>query len=325
MWQILVSALWTNKNQNRCKLKIVPLTRKGMVAAARDASYSDVSDRLVTDWVSLGLLDEPERTARGKGQGRGAFYEWPETQRDLFLTLLAQRPDAPSRAAMCAIPVGIWMYWGDEWIPLRQVRRALRTWWDRPGRIGWQRSLEAARLVVDTLAPAGTSRAAKSELRELVAGALENHVFPREAITESVRQLLDARSSDGAWGPYRTPPSEVVDGMWSMAVAIDRYQELTDGMFYEARSRLRPIMMSYAADWPTLSRQPGYGQSYEQPTWEFLINRSPPQLLAGLGLQLLAQEDRRSLGPVPIQNWTRPPDVLARLPISETNQQITGR
>ena len=40
--------------------------------------------------------------------------------------------------------------------------------------------------------------------------------------------------------------------MWSMPVAIYRYEGLTNGMFHEARLRLRPIMMSYAADWPKL-------------------------------------------------------------------------
>jgi hypothetical protein len=292
-----------------------------MVAVAKKAGFSKVSERLVTDWVTLGLLDEATRSRRGKGGGRGARYEWPESQRDLFVTLLGKRPEAKSRAAMCAIPVGIWMYWGDRWVPLRQVRIALRTWWDRPGRVGWKRTLGAARLVVDTFAPPGTSRAVKSDLRELIAGALENHCFPREEITIVVQSFLDAKSSDSRWGPFRQEASELVDGMWSMAVAIDRYDEITTGTFYEARSRLRSVAMSYVAEWPTLSRDPVYGHSFEQPTWSFFINHAPPQLLAGLGLQLLAKDDQRPLGPVALSRWEKPPEILARLPISETGTQ----
>ncbi len=205
-----------------------------METAAREAGFSDVSERLVTDWVSLGLLDQPHRTARGKGNGRGAFYEWSDIQRDLFHTLLLKRPEAKHRGALCAIPVGIWMYWErrvDTTPP--GAPRAKRTWWDRAGRVGWERSLEAARLVVDTFGPAGTTRAAKSRLRWLIAGALESHVFPREEVAASIGQFLGAMSSDGAWGPYRTPAAEVVDGMWSMTVAIERYEELTIGMFQE--------------------------------------------------------------------------------------------
>ncbi len=292
-----------------------------MVKEARDAGFSEVSDRLVTDWVTQGLLDQPERTARGKGQGRGALYQWPETQRDLFLTLLAKRPDAPSRAAMCSIPVGIWMYWGDEWIPLRQVRIALKTWWDRPSRFGWQRVLDTARLVVKTIAPPGTPRAVKSEFRELVAGALESQVFPRDELTESIQRLLNLRSRDGGWGPYRSPAAEVVDGMWSMVVAMQHYDEITDGMFREARARLRPIMLGYVAEWPTLSRDPVYGQSYEQPTWDFLINHSCPQLLIGLGLQVVAADAGRSLGPIEIARWDRLPDALRTLPVSAPTRE----
>jgi len=287
-----------------------------MVKAAREAGNSDVSERLVTDWVSLGLLDQPTRVSRGKGRGPGANYEWPESQRDLFLTLLAKRDEATSRAAMCAIPVGVWMYWGDDWIPLRQVRLALRTWWDRPGRSRWKRSADGARLVIDTIAPAGTPRAFKSEVRELITAALENDVFPREELTQALEQLLVNRSSDGRFGPARSTAAEIVDGMWSMAVATYNYDLITDGMFYEARSRLLPIMLSYINEWPTLSKDPVYGRSYEQPTWSFLINQSCPQLLAGLGLQLIAMNDQKPLGPIPMHHWGRLPNELRTLPVT---------
>jgi hypothetical protein len=273
-----------------------------MVAAAREAGLGAVSARLVTDWESKGLLDRPERKSHGKGGGRGAAYVWPDNQRDLFLTLLAKRSSVKSIAGLCVIPVGIWLYWGDDWVPLRQVKVALQTWWKRAGRTGWDDTLDSARLVVKTMAPPGTPRAITTELRELIAGALEEGVFPREAITELIQQLLDRGPGNGEYGRFSQRSNEIVDGMWSMVVAMQHYDEVTDGMFYEARARLKPIILNYARDWPELSLDPLYGKSFEHPTWEFLINRSCSQLLVGLGLQLHAIEDGRSLGPIEIGN-----------------------
>ena len=47
----------------------------------------------------------------------------PASQRNLFLTLLHHR-SGNGINSLARIPVGIWMYWGDEYVPLRQVRRA---------------------------------------------------------------------------------------------------------------------------------------------------------------------------------------------------------
>ena len=94
----------------------------------------------------------------------------------------------------------------------------------------------------------------------------------------------------------------MVDGMWSMVVAMERYDQVTNGMFIEARARLTPIILNYAQQWPLLSLDPVHGKTLEQPTWEFFINRSCSQLLIGLGLQFLAHDDGRSLGPVALGN-----------------------
>ena len=100
----------------------MPYDRVGLVKAATDAGYSRVSDRLVTDWVSKGLLDQPERQARGKGNGRGAKYEWADRQCELFLSLLMHRDEVTYVDSLASLPVSMWLYWGDEWVPLRQVK-----------------------------------------------------------------------------------------------------------------------------------------------------------------------------------------------------------
>src|SRR5689334_1712348 len=122
-----------------------------MVEQAADAGYR-VTERLVTDWANQGLLDHGERVPNPNG--RGAYYVWPDNQRDLFLTLLAKRPALKAVATLATIPVSIWLYWGDEWIGLPQVRRALDTW---VGEVAHPRSLVRTRAhaqsIVRSLAP----------------------------------------------------------------------------------------------------------------------------------------------------------------------------
>src|ERR1039458_9645654 len=67
-----------------------------MVAVARAAGYT-VKPRLITDWVSLGLLDKPDQ--RGRGRGKGKQYTWPPSQGRLLVTLLNKRAEGVGRTA----------------------------------------------------------------------------------------------------------------------------------------------------------------------------------------------------------------------------------
>jgi len=85
-----------------------------------------VGVRMIRDWTELGLLDYPQRLGAGKGHGsRQAMYS--ANQRNLFLTLLHHRPNNKIRS-LARIPVGIWTYWGDDYVPTSQARRAMNTW-----------------------------------------------------------------------------------------------------------------------------------------------------------------------------------------------------
>src|SRR5450759_5370395 len=111
-----------------------------MASAAVDGTVDDlladarrlghpVTARLITDWVARGLLDHPHRRSRGRGHGSTkAVYS--AHQRELFAVLLAHRAQAGRTSPLTAIPIAIWVYWGDHYVPLRQARRALATWLD---------------------------------------------------------------------------------------------------------------------------------------------------------------------------------------------------
>ena len=120
-----------------------------------------IKPRLIADWVAIGLLDKG--TARGRGKGKGKDYLWPENQAQLLLVLLNKRPEA-KRSTLCNLPVALWLIWGDAYVPLRQVRRALATWADGWGLVSGSRADRTARDVLDQF----DHPDAKSEDREAV-------------------------------------------------------------------------------------------------------------------------------------------------------------
>src|SRR5947207_3156341 len=97
-------------------------TLEQLVGAGMDAGFEPTT-RLAKDWASLGLLDHARR--RGRGRGKGVEGTWPESQKELFLLLLAKRPEVKRIATLCNVPVAIWLLWGDDFVPLRQARLAL--------------------------------------------------------------------------------------------------------------------------------------------------------------------------------------------------------
>ena len=100
-----------------------PGTIDDMVADAAAAGYP-ANVRLIRDWTQQGLLDSPRRRPAGKGHGSAAAL-YSASQRDLLLALLYHRP-GKSISSLARIPVAIWMYWGDEYVPVHQAHRALR-------------------------------------------------------------------------------------------------------------------------------------------------------------------------------------------------------
>lgn len=83
------------------------------------------TERLLTDWIELGLIGAPSRRALGRGKGSSGGT-WSQNQKDLFLTVWAKRADAPIRD-LCNIPVYLWVWWGEEHVALRQVKRSMAT------------------------------------------------------------------------------------------------------------------------------------------------------------------------------------------------------
>lgn len=100
-------------------------TSTDLVAEARARGF-EATPRLITDWVQLGLLARPHR--HGLGQGRGSLAGWAEPQFRLWLLLIEKRPTVKQVATLANLPVSLWLYFGDQYVELPQVKRALGTW-----------------------------------------------------------------------------------------------------------------------------------------------------------------------------------------------------
>lgn len=267
----------------------------------------------MTEWVQLGLLGSPARANR-KGK-RGAFYEWPDSQLDLFLTLLQKRGGEVKRTkALVVIPVGVWLYWGDEWVPVAQVRRALATSTDLFGPPGsWERAEANAKEAVRALQREGAAPAAVKALEDYLASGLYNSRLNADELRPLVADVLLFDPRTGGWGPFGWDVDDVVRWLRATVVAISRVSEVTDGSLVEARARLRGSLLQYAVEWRNLTGLPTYGKNFEEPTVEFLVSRSCRDLLGVLGARMIADEEGVSIPPAPTMEWRHPPFGLIRL------------
>ena len=288
--------------------------RADLVREAKAAGY-EVSERLVTDWSSLGLLDHPIRRSKGKGGGRGATYLYPTHQRDLFLSLLQHRGSGQGVARLTVIPVSVWLLWGDEFIGLPQVRRALSTW---AGGVPWERSAERAQQMakkaVRELAASGAEPEAKAALQTALADVVFNRHFDKEQISPLVRAVVDPKGTGRRHGPIGQSVEEVTESLGSLITGMTTFEHASNAAFIEARMRYRQTVASYTAEWPRLSSNPIVGTLFERPSLEFFVNRACRDLLTHLGLRQVATDTGRSLPPPELVRWTRPP---VGLPISD--------
>jgi hypothetical protein len=151
---------------------------ENLIRAANEAGF-DPTPRLVQDWVARGLLDRPER--HGRGRGKGVSATWSEEQRGLFCSLLDKRRSVNQVAPLCNIPVWTWLYFGDTYVSLRQVRRALNTWGEQ--KASWTTAKRTAQQV---LGDASHPRARFKDKQAFLEAAARMFLHPSRAFDEEV-------------------------------------------------------------------------------------------------------------------------------------------
>jgi len=151
----------------------------------REGFSVEVSDRLIADWTELGLLDRPVK--RGLGRGKGIVAGWPETQLQLWMVLVRKRREVTRIADLCNLPVALWMYFGEQYVPLRQVKLALSTWVGTHGKIGsWAEARASSRRFLDQLGDVHLKSRRRKQVIDLMANACYNG-FSKPEDVESFR------------------------------------------------------------------------------------------------------------------------------------------
>ncbi|MFJ8212594.1 hypothetical protein [Streptomyces sp. NPDC096033] len=130
-----------------------PGTADDLVRDAEALGVEQVSARMITDWVEVGLLAAPEfHKSTQHGRDPGVF---PAVQRRLFSELLQARKRSPLKRIPhhTLIPVVLFVWLTDDTVvPVGQARRALRTYAQTTGKTNRARRQENARRIVDQFA-----------------------------------------------------------------------------------------------------------------------------------------------------------------------------
>lgn len=207
---------------------------------------------------------------------------WPHEQVELAGVLLFHAKKGAKFADLANIPVMIWLWWGEPFVPFRQVPRALRTWVAEEGEPAHKHVRRTARELVRTIAHReGTGK------RRLV-NALVDLTYRPDADPEELRDLFD-----DVFDPDRTRKAR---GPVGARVSTDAYFALVRarietrarfGSFVEpeyraAKDLYRSSRIDYARAQPGYRKDPDLGHLYEAPDLNELANNACADFLMSL-------------------------------------------
>jgi hypothetical protein len=232
-------------------------------------------------WVTLGMLDSAK--AEGRGYGRGVLRTWPEGQVQLWQTLLRQRERGVVRPRVLAnVPVGLWLYWGEDYVPLRQVRRALETFAEVGSPAPRHDYRASARsLVRDFSAPTADHRAKEALLDALVdsakSGKLDDDTIERLAVAV----VGPEDRSQQADGP------RLAGMLIAQFAARTEFASFQDYHFRWARAFYLFASEDYSRTRSELAADPRFGHIHGSYDFEHALNRACHDVLFILGLSLV--------------------------------------
>ncbi len=258
-------------------------TRVQMVDIAASSGHH-ATERLLTDWQAAGLIDRPYK--KGLGRGRGIVALWPESQLRLWLLLLEKRRQTGQVPNLCNVPVGLWLYFGDDYASIRQVRKCMRTWSERYGSSrGHKLAKQTARQLLADLPIATASKNVRARLVSEMASALLRGIRQNEDRRTLREQMLGA--IDGHIHGYNKA-SAIVDLVLIRLVASHHltHSDVLDHIFQWARVWHLFGLRSYveALDSGKLPKMTGV--EFDQPDFNRLIPSACRDLMSAVGMAL---------------------------------------
>ncbi len=263
-----------------------------LVDGAREQGF-DVSARLIHDWVAKGLLDKPTR--RGLGQGKGTTALWPENQLKLLVSILKkQREGVRMIATLCNIPVSIWLWFGDSYVPVRQVRRALATYADTYRDSSRKKALFTANEILVQYGLDPRRKRVRQFREDLVLyaqrGRLDEDLKTR--ILQGFAELVPSQPSVGR---------EYLVLVEVKRAASDDIDSLSDEDFGIARARVGGGLISYMKEQPALAlRSDAWRINQQTPSLEWLFNNACLHLLTTLGMRAMQRRKLNEIGSAPM-------------------------
>ena len=229
-----------------------------MLRAAQAAGFSP-SARLLTDWVSLGLLDHATR--RGLGRGRGSQATWTKQQLNLFIALLEKRPTVAHIAPLCNIPVFLWLWFGDEFVQTRQARRALMSWGGANlHSSSWRAARAAAVNLAGQFAHPDADPQALERFITAIARATYGAPFDAEAVLAAFQEVFDPHGENRSIGPPQVTfrPEYFVALVKARLAALDalRTGTVVDHAFEWSRSEYQASRREYEQLIPRIAEDP---------------------------------------------------------------------
>ncbi len=272
----IVAAEWTDR----------PGTVDDLLMDAADRKFP-ATVRMIRDWVSLGLLDHPERRGRGAAHGSDKAV-WPWTQRNLFRLLIDKRPQVKGVMPLCNIPVAIWLWWGEPYVRTAQAQRVLATWAGKVGSISWPTARERARELADFLDDLDASRYQRERLIDALAKTARARRIHQD-LHDALHEVFDPAGEGRSYGSTRFPLTEEhllelieyrIKGLERAAgpAPLDELER--------ARLLYRDGIRSYAAERKQLLATPIRPQDntmWDEPTWEHLVNHACYHVSVTLG------------------------------------------
>ncbi len=278
-----------------------PGTINDLVSDAAAAGHK-ITTRLIRDWTEHGLLDKPQKRPAGKGHGSvPALY--PANQRNLLLTLLHHRP-GNNISSLARIPVAIWVYWGAEWVPLRQARRALmrylgdpasRTYAQDARRATKDRARAVAQAILGQLDNPAATPQARRELLATVTDAAYTGELNLERLDRAYRDVFEPgagtirRATGHPSAPFTTDAMTSLTEARLAAVSALTAGNVTDEALISARDAHVFAYAEYAAKQQLLAATApaGTGHLYEPVTADDTLSNCCGHLLTAIGLEIM--------------------------------------
>jgi hypothetical protein len=271
----------------------IPYTADDFLSAANCAGLPR-SKPWLRSLVRDGLLNQPDKHGVSGQRGGRAPGTWPRTQFQLFLALLDQmQKGVRQTATLCNIPVSIWLYFGPEYVPVRQVRRALGTYGAQYRTTSARRGRQTAlRLALLFGSGPDMSRQDRDRLVGAVVSATRSGTFDRDLLIAAAGRIFDPERRGRTAGPDRArlSPEAWVRTIEARLTALDRVDGLDEQVFEDARLAQDRHLAEYIKLQPGFERDRETGAMFEAVTFEQLVNSACIDTLTILGFLELARE-----------------------------------